>query len=97
METRQSNCGVNDSFDYIGDLNFKRVDAAVRYERRLTVNTARKNCIWYDQCGSDHCRGCEYYDSLGEEAELDEGYCQSILEENAQEYEKVIQEYSDRG
>lgn len=60
------------------------------------MNTARKNCIWYDQCGSE-CQGkCDDY-SPADDAGENEVFYQSILKENAQEYEKVIQEYSDRG
>lgn len=96
METRQTNCGVNDSFDHIGNLKFKRADAAVCSGRRLTMNTARKNCIWYDQCGSE-CQGkCDDY-SPADDAGENEVFYQSVLKENAQEYEKLIQEYSDRG
>ena len=96
METQQTNCGVNDSFDHIGNLKFKRADAAVCSGRRLTMNPARKNCIWYDQCGSE-CQGkCDDY-SPADDAGENEVFYQSVLKENAQEYEKVIQEYSDRG
>ena len=54
------------------------------------MNTARKNCIWY---GQGKCDDYSPADDAGE----NEVFYQSVLKENAQEYEKVIQEYSDRG
>ena len=60
------------------------------------MNTARKNCIWYDQCGSE-CQGkCDDYSPADDAGENEVLFYQGVLKENAQEYEKVIQEYSDR-
>ena len=48
------------------------------------------DCIWYDQCGSE-CQGkCEYYSAME-----DETFYMEVLKENAQEYEKSIQDFSD--
>ena len=48
------------------------------------------DCIWYDQCGSE-CQGkCEYY-SPADTAMEDETFYMEVLKENAQEYEKSIQ------
>ena len=52
------------------------------------------DCIWYDQCGSE-CHGkCEYY-SPADTAMEDETFYMEVLKENAQEYEKSIQDFSD--
>lgn len=60
------------------------------------MNAAQKNCIWYDQCGLE-CRGkCDDYSPADDPGE-NEVFYQGVLKENVQEYEKVIQEYSDRG
>ena len=61
------------------------------------MNTARKNCIWYDQCGLE-CQGkCDHYSPADDAGENEVLFYQGVLKENAREYEKVIQEYSDRG
>lgn len=59
------------------------------------MNTARKDCIWYDQCGSE-CRGCEDYSPV-DDAVGNEKFYQSVLEESAHEYAKIVQEFSDKG
>lgn len=59
------------------------------------MSIARENCIWYEQCGSECCGKCEDY-SPADESEENEEFYKGILAENAQEYEKVIQDYSDR-
>lgn len=60
------------------------------------MNTARKDCIWYDQCGSGCQWECEDYSPADDAAE-NEAFYQSTLEENVQEYEEIIEEYSDGG
>lgn len=58
------------------------------------MNTARKNCIWYEQCGAE-CQGrCEDYSPV-DESEDNETFYRNVLAENAQEYQKVIRDYSD--
>lgn len=59
------------------------------------MNTARKNCIWHDQCGSE-CRGCEHYSPVDDAVGNEEFYL-GILEENAQEYAKIVRDFSDEG
>ena len=58
------------------------------------MNTARKNCIWYDQCGSE-CRGCEDYSPV-DDAVGNEEFYRGVLEENAYEYEKIVRDFSDK-
>lgn len=60
------------------------------------MNTARKDCIWYDQCDSECQWECEYY-SPADDAVENEAFYRGILNENAQCYEEIIQEYSDGG
>ncbi len=59
------------------------------------MSIARKNCIWHEQCGSECLGRCEDYSPV-DESEGNEEFYWGILAENAQEYEKVIQDYSDR-
>ena len=47
------------------------------------MNTARKNCIWYDQCGSE-CQGkCDEYSSADDAGE-NEVFYKGVLKGNAQ-------------
>ena len=49
------------------------------------MNTARKNCIWYDQCGSE-CQGkCDDYSPADDAGENEVLFYQGVLKENAQE------------
>lgn len=56
------------------------------------MNIARKDCIWYEQCGSECTENCEDY-SPTDESEDNESH--GILLENAREYQKVIRDFSD--
>mgnify|MGYP001521349214 CR=1 FL=1 len=48
------------------------------------MNTARKNCIWYDQCGSE-CQGkCDDYSPADDAGENEVLFYQGGLKENAQ-------------
>ena len=48
------------------------------------MNTARKNCIWYDQCGSE-CQGkCDDYSPADDAGENEVLFYQGVLKENAQ-------------
>ena len=51
------------------------------------MNTARKNCIWYDQCGSE-CQGkCDDYSPADDAGENEVLFYQGVLKENARESE----------
>ena len=58
------------------------------------MSIARKDCIWYEQCGSECFGRCEDY-SPTDESEDNEAFYRGVLAENAKEYKKVIQDYSD--
>ncbi len=58
------------------------------------MDTARKDCIWHEQCGSECQGGCEDY-SPADESENNEAFYRNVLEENAQEYQKVIRDFED--
>lgn len=55
--------------------------------------TAREDCIWFDQCGHDCIGRCEDF-SPTDSSEEDTAFYEQILKENAEEYCKLIQEYS---
>lgn len=58
------------------------------------MNTANQECIWKDQCGGE-CPGyCSDY-TPADESEENENYYSRILKENAEEYQKMIGDYSD--
>lgn len=57
------------------------------------MNTANQECIWKDQCGGE-CPGyCSDY-TPADESEENENYYSRILKENAEEYQKMINDYS---
>ncbi len=59
------------------------------------MSTARKDCIWFEQCGSE-CRGkCDDFTTI-DGPEDDETYYRNVLYENALEYQTVIRDFSDR-
>lgn len=60
------------------------------------MDAARKECIWFGQCGSDCSGRCPDF-SPADESEEAENYYHDILKENAEEYQSVIREYSDGG
>lgn len=57
------------------------------------MNTAWKDCIWYEQCESECCGKCDDYSPV-DDSELNEAFYQSILRENAEEYQDIICEYT---
>jgi hypothetical protein len=54
----------------------------------------RTECYWYGRCGVS-CEGCEDYDPVDETAREIETYF-TVLRENAEEYQTVAEDYSDR-
>ena len=60
------------------------------------MDTADNKCIWADQCGEE-CEGrCSDYSTIDESKEAKKHY-EKILRENAEEYQQMIQDYSDEG
>lgn len=57
------------------------------------MNTARKNCIWYGECGME-CQGCSDYSPIDDSPKNEEFYL-GVLKENAGEYRKIIRDFSD--
>lgn len=58
------------------------------------MNAANRECIWKEQCG-DECHGrCSDY-TPADESEDNENFYSYILKENAEEYQKIIDDYSD--
>lgn len=53
------------------------------------------NCIWYDKClAAGVCEpGCDDHTSMGDEVETT--HYRSILDENADEYRLMVEEYAD--
>lgn len=58
------------------------------------MNTANQECIWKDQCGSDCFGRCPDYTSA-DDAEENEAFYTQVLRENAEAYQKMIDDYSD--
>lgn len=52
------------------------------------------NCLWCDQCGEEGSQGCKEYTPIDEDGTAALFY-ESILAENASEYELFAAEYSD--
>lgn len=60
------------------------------------MNTASQECIWKDQCGTE-CQGyCSDF-TPADEGGADDIFYSRILKENAEEYQHMIDDYSDRG
>ena len=59
------------------------------------MNTARKDCIWFDQCG-DQCHGeCDnYWSQEFEKSESEREYSQ-YLDEMREAYMESVKDYSD--
>lgn len=60
------------------------------------MDATRKECIWFEQCGSDCPGRCPDFSPL-DETENTENYYHSILRENTEEYQSMIKEYSHGG
>ncbi len=59
------------------------------------MDTARKNCIWYDQCRTQCYESCEYYwQDRFEESECERKYAE-YLGEMQKAYMQTVSEYSD--
>lgn len=58
------------------------------------MGTARKDCIWYDQCGHECLEGCDDLSPI-DSSDEDAAFYQQILKENAEEYDSLVQEFSD--
>lgn len=56
------------------------------------MDTARKDCIWYEQCGQECYEGCDDYSPI-DSSDEEEAFYQQILKENAEEYDKLIWEF----
>lgn len=65
-------------------------------ERRLIMDTARKDCIWYDQCGQECYERCDDYSPIGSSGQ-DEVFYRQNLKKNTEEYSKLIREFSGKG
>jgi len=59
------------------------------------MNTARKECIWFDYCG-DKCYGqCDDYWSKEYEDQESEKYYRQDLKRRAEAYKEIVRDYSD--
>lgn len=57
------------------------------------MNCACDSCIWHDQCGAG--RVCQHYSPIDDR--YDEYFYNVVLKENAEEYEKVKNEFGEWG
>ncbi len=60
------------------------------------MNTASQECIWKDQCGMECPGRCSDF-TPADDAGDNEDYYSSILKENTEEYQHMINNYSDKG
>ncbi|NBH77090.1 hypothetical protein D3Z52_02595 [Clostridiaceae bacterium] len=58
------------------------------------MNTANQECIWKDQCGGECLGHCPGYTPAGKSNKHKSLYFR-ILKENVEEYQKMINDYSD--
>lgn len=59
------------------------------------MNTARKDCIWFDQCGDQcHSQCDDYWSKEFEESESEREYTRH-LNEMQEDYMEVVKDYSD--
>lgn len=58
------------------------------------MNTANQECIWKDQCGGNCPGRCSDYTPT-DESESNTKFYFDVLSENAEEYQKMIDDYSD--
>lgn len=58
------------------------------------MNTANRECIWKDQCGGECPGRCSDY-TPADESESNTKFYFDTLSENAEEYQKMIDDYSD--
>lgn len=57
------------------------------------MGTAREDCIWFDQCGQDCFGRCDDFSPV-DSSDEDVAFYQQVLKENAEEYDKLIREFS---
>lgn len=58
------------------------------------MSTANQECIWKEQCGGECSEQCSDYTPI-DDSESKMKFYFNILSENAQEYQEVIDDYSD--
>lgn len=57
------------------------------------MNTANQECVWKGQCGGKCPEHCSDY-TPADESERNEDFYFLIIKENADEYQKMIDDYS---
>lgn len=57
------------------------------------MGTAREDCIWFDQCGHNCFGRCDDFSPI-DSSDEDVAFYQQVLKENAEEYDKLIREFS---
>lgn len=58
------------------------------------MGTARKDCIWFDQCDHECTGRCNDFSPI-DSSDEDVAFYQQVLKENAEEYGKLTQEFLD--
>lgn len=59
------------------------------------MNTLGQECIWKNQCGAECTDDCDYFTPADDLENIGGIYYFDVLKQNAEEYQHMIDDYSD--